>query len=129
MMIIVTRHQGAVEWLRSQGITGDVLSHVTDVSQIAGKRVVGALPLHLAVHAAAVGSIDMPALRPEQRGQDLTAEEMEAAGAAIQWYVVATESQWEAVAEAASELTWFAFAGHLVEKAARAAAALQERGK
>lgn len=129
MMIIVTRHQGAVEWLRSQGITGDVLSHVTDVSQIAGKRVVGALPLHLAVHAAAVGSIDMPALRPEQRGQDLTPAEMDAAGASIQWYVVATESQWEAVAEAASELTWFAFAGHLVEKAARAAAALQERGK
>lgn len=126
-MIIVSRHSGAVEWLRRQGIVGDVLSHVTDVAQIAGQRVVGALPLHLAVHAAAVGSIDMPALRPEQRGQDLTAEQMEAAGASIQWYVVATESQWQAVSEAASELTWFAFAGHLVEKAARAVAALQER--
>ena len=127
--VIVTRHSGAVEWLRSQGITGDVVQHVTDVVQISGKRVVGALPLHLACHAAAVGSIDMPGLRPEQRGQDLTAEEMEAAGAAIQWYVVATERQWAAVAEAARELPWFAFAGHLAEKANQAVAALQQRGE
>jgi CRISPR-associated protein Csx16 len=91
--IIVTRHAGAVEWLRSQGITGDVLTHVADATQIAGKRVVGALPLHLAVHAAAVGSISMPALRPEQRGRDLTPAEMDAAGAVIQWYVVTTESR------------------------------------
>lgn len=127
--IIVSRHSGAVEWLRRQGIVGDVLTHVTDPAQIAGQRVIGALPLHLAAHAAAVGSIDMPGLRPEQRGQDLTAEEMEAAGAAIQWYVIATERQWAAVAEAAQELSWFAFAGHLAEKAVHAAAALQERGK
>lgn len=40
--IIVSRHSGAVEWLRSQGIVGEMLNHVTDVSQIAGKRVVGA---------------------------------------------------------------------------------------
>ena len=95
--VIVTRHSGAVEWLRRQGIVGDVLSHVTDVAEIAGKRVVGALPLHLACHAAAVGSIDMPSLRPEQRGQDLTPAEMEAAGATIQWYVVTTERQWDAL--------------------------------
>ena len=108
-MIIVSRHSGAVEWLRRQGIVGDVLSHVTDVAQIAGQRVVGALPLHLAVHAAAVGSIDMPALRPEQRGQDLTAEQMEAAGASIQWYVVSTESRWRTVSEAARQLAHFSF--------------------
>ena len=70
-----------------------MLSHITDVVQIAGKRVVGALPLHLACHAAAVGSIDMPRLRPEQRGQDLTPAEMDAAGAEIRWYVVTTESR------------------------------------
>jgi CRISPR-associated protein Csx16 len=121
--IIVSRHAGAVEWLRSQGIVGDVLSHVGDATQIAGKRVIGALPLHLAVHAAAVGSIDM-VLRPEQRGQDLTAAEMEAAGASIRWYVVATEPQWAAVAEAARELSWFAFAGPPADKANAAAAAL-----
>lgn len=107
--VIVSRHAGAVEWLRRQEITGDVLTHVGNVAQIAGKRVVGALPLHLAVHAAAVGSIDMPALRPEQRGQDLTPAEMDAAGASIQWYVVATESRWTAVSEAASELARFSF--------------------
>jgi CRISPR-associated protein Csx16 len=107
--VIVTRHSGAVEWLRRQGITGDVISHITDAAQIAGRRVVGALPLHLACHAAAVGSIDMPALRPEQRGQDLTPAEMDAAGATIQWYVVSTESRWRTVSEAASELAHFSF--------------------
>jgi putative CRISPR-associated protein (TIGR02620 family) len=127
--IIVTRHSGTISWLRSQGIVGDVLSHVTDAAQIAGKRVIGALPLHLAVHAAAVGSIDMPALRAEQRGQDLTPPEMDAAGASIRWYVVATETQWAAVAEAARELPWFAFAGQPADKASAAAAALQQRGE
>jgi CRISPR-associated protein Csx16 len=127
--IIVSRHSGAVEWLRRQGITGDVVQHVTDVTQIAGKRVVGALPLHLACHAAAVGSIDMPSLRPEQRGQDLTPAEMDAAGAVIRWYVVATEPQWAALAEAARELAWFAFAGPPAVKANAAVAALRERGE
>ena len=90
-MIIVTRHKGAVEWLRRQGIVGDVLTHVTDPAQIAGQRVIGALPLHLAAHAAAVGSIDMPGLRPDQRGVDLSADEMTAAGAVIRWYVIRAE--------------------------------------
>ena len=86
-VLIVTRHTGAVEWLRRQGVNGDVLAHVT-ADDVRGRVVIGALPLHLAAEAARVGAIDMPNLPPDQRGQDLTAEEMDAAGASISWYQI-----------------------------------------
>ena len=86
--MIVTRHEGAVEWLAQRGITGKVFKHVEDPAFVAGKIVVGALPLHLAALTAKIGSIDMPALRADQRGKDLTPAEMDAAGAVISWYIV-----------------------------------------
>ena len=86
--VIVTRHSGAVEWLARHGISGQVIAHVSDPAQVAGKAVVGSLPLHLAALADRVGSIDMPGLTPAQRGQDLSPEEMDEAGAAIVWYEV-----------------------------------------
>ena len=87
-VVIVTRHSGVIEWLAERGITGEVIAHITDPGQIAGKIVIGALPLHLAALAERVGSIDMPGLRADQRGQDLTPEEMDGAGAALSWYEV-----------------------------------------
>ena len=39
--VIVTRHAGAVAWLAEQGVTGEVIAHVTDNAQIAGKAVIG----------------------------------------------------------------------------------------
>jgi len=69
--VIVTRHAGAVAWLAEQGVTGEVIAHVTAPAQITGKVVIGALPLHLAALAAKVGSIDLPNLPAEQRGRDL----------------------------------------------------------
>ena len=86
--VIVTRHSGAVEWLAERSITGQVIAHVSDPAQVAGKAVIGNLPLHLAALADRVGSIDMPGLRSDQRGADLTTEEMGAAGAVINWYEV-----------------------------------------
>ncbi len=86
--VIVSRHEGAVKWLAQRGITGQVLTHVSDPAQVADKAVVGNLPLHLAAQAARIGSIDMPGLRADQRGQDLSPEEMDAAGASIVWYEV-----------------------------------------
>lgn len=85
--IIVSRHAGAVEWLARQGITGAVIEQVT-ADDVRGKVVIGNLPLHLAAEAHQVGSIDLPGLTREQRGRDLTPEEMDAAGASIRWYVV-----------------------------------------
>lgn len=86
-IVIVTRHAGAVEWLRRRGIRGRVIPHAT-AEDVKGRVVIGALPLHLAAEAAVVGAIDLPALRPDQRGADLSAEEMDAAGAAISWYEI-----------------------------------------
>ena len=85
--VIVTRHQGMVAWLARHGITGTVLAHV-GASDVRGKVVVGMLPLHLAALAAEVVAVDMPLLKPEQRGVDLTPEEMDAAGAVMHRYVV-----------------------------------------
>ena len=61
---------------------------MTDPAQIAGKRVYGVLPLHLAAQAAEVVTIDMPGLPAEKRGVDLTPEEMDACGARLTIYVV-----------------------------------------
>ncbi|HOW77965.1 MAG TPA: CRISPR-associated protein Csx16 [Verrucomicrobiota bacterium] len=101
--IIVSRHTGAVEWLRQHGIVGEVLAQVTDPAQIAGRVVVGALPLHLAAVAVEVMAIDMPGLRADQRGKDLTPAEMDAAGASLGRYrvirlpdVPTQELEWEA---------------------------------
>lgn len=81
--IIVTRHKGVVEWLRRRGIVGYVISHISCDEQILGKRVYGNLPYHLAVKADVVISIDLPDLLPEQRGKDLSPEEMDSAGATM----------------------------------------------
>jgi len=87
-MIIVTRHAGAVEWLRRRGMTGQVIAQVNSPEEIRGQVVVGTLPLHLCAVCARVISVDLPGLRPEQRGKDLSPEEMEEAGANLRTYVV-----------------------------------------
>jgi CRISPR-associated protein Csx16 len=86
--VIVSRHAGAIEWLRQRGIQGEVIAQVTSPEQVRGRVVVGALPLHLAAEAAEVVAIDMPRLSAEQRGRDLSPAEMDAAGAALSRYVV-----------------------------------------
>ena len=86
--IIVTRHHGLVEWLKARGISGDVLTHITDESQIRGKVVYGVLPLALAAKCEIYVAIDMPLLRPYQRGVDLSPREMDVAGARMMRYKV-----------------------------------------
>lgn len=80
-----------VEWLATQGITGEVKAHV-DENDVLGKTVVGVLPLHLASLAREVITIDMPLLKPEQRGKDMTPDEMNEAGAVLRCYIV--ENLW-----------------------------------
>jgi len=85
--VIVTRHAGAVEWLEGICVYGRVIAHAT-ADDVRGKIVIGALPFHLAALATRVGIIDLPGLTAEQRGRDLTVEEMNAAGAALVFYTV-----------------------------------------
>ena len=73
--VIITRHQGAVDWLAQQGITGVVTHHATpDV--VKGQDVIGNLPLDLASLANTVTAILMPHLPPELRGKELSVEQM-----------------------------------------------------
>lgn len=91
--VIVSRHQGLVDWLRDrvEGIENvEVISHVSDPEQIKGKVVFGVLPLSLAVQAEIVCEVSMPDLKPEQRGKELSIEEMDAAGAKLVLYSVSS---------------------------------------
>lgn len=88
--IIVARHEGAVKWLNDKGITGEVISHVSDPSVLDGNIAVGILPLNLAARAAEVWAIDLPNLPAELRGKELSPEQMDAAGATVTKYKVTT---------------------------------------
>lgn len=85
--VIVTRHAGLVAWLEARGIAGTVIAQATP-ADVQGKRVIGALPLHLAALADEVIAVDLPNLSAEQRGRDLTPAEMDAAGATMTRYTV-----------------------------------------
>ena len=84
--IIVTRHEGAVEWLKQNYVVGKVISHAT-AEDVRGKVVYGVLPLHLAAEAEAVWIIQMD-LPAELRGKDLTPDQMDACGAKLVKYEV-----------------------------------------
>ena len=103
--IIVTRHQGLVEVLSSMGITGKVVAHAT-LEDVQGKVVIGVLPMHLAAQTLMFGEVTLQ-LSPEQRGKELSAQEVrQAMRDGISWYVVRTEAQYE------SEITEANMSGH-----------------
>jgi len=87
MIVIVSRHQGLVDWLRRKGIVGKVVTHATP-DDVRGKDVIGNLPLHLAAMAKSVTVVDMPALPADWRGQDLSPDQMDQAGATLSRYVI-----------------------------------------
>lgn len=71
--IVVTRHPALVAYMKEIGIISPntpVVEHAT-VEQVAGKRVLGVLPLSLAVHALSVTEIPL-ALSLDDRGRELS---------------------------------------------------------
>src|SRR5690606_41979840 len=77
---------GAQEWLRRQGITGREVAHL-DLGQVAaGDKVVGTLPISMVAELCALGAcyyhLELNLLR-EQRGRELSADELDAAGARL----------------------------------------------
>jgi putative CRISPR-associated protein (TIGR02620 family) len=90
-VLIVTRHEPLVEWLRRRGIAGKVISQATP-ADVAGKDVYGILPLWLAAEANSITEVSMPGLPLEARarvnGGDFSVEEMDAWGAHLQKFVV-----------------------------------------
>jgi len=85
--IIITRHSGAVEWLRQEANVGSDVPDIEGAETVAHLAaipseptvVVGTLPVHLAAAVCAAGGqywhleLDVP---PELRGAELTAQQM-----------------------------------------------------
>lgn len=87
--VVVTRHAALVTVLEKRGLIPqgtEVVAHAT-AELVKGRAVIGILPLNLAVHAASVTTADLN-LRPDQRGKELTVEEVEEALTGVSTYFV-----------------------------------------
>ncbi|WP_404299505.1 CRISPR-associated protein Csx16 [Halomonas sp.] len=89
---MVSRHAGALEWLRCQGIEPDhFVAHLEGQVLTPGDIVIGTLPLHLACWVCEQGaeywhlSLDIPA---RWRGHELTSEQMNACQARFECFKV-----------------------------------------
>lgn len=89
---LITRHPGALHWARRQGLTVDRHEDHLDIAEVgSGDIVIGTLPVNLAAAVNERGaryvhlSLEVP---PELRGQELTADQLDAIGARLEEYVV-----------------------------------------
>lgn len=89
--VIVTRHPALVDLLVERGLITEadrarVIEHAT-AADVRGRRVIGVLPLHLACEAARVVEVPL-AVRPDQRGRELSLDELrEIAGPAVEYSI------------------------------------------
>lgn len=94
---LVSRHQGAVDWIYQQGITIDQQVEHLDIEQIKlGDCVIGTLPIQLAAAVCARGarylhlSVQLPF---ELRGQELDSHTLNRLGATLREFSVEQLSQ------------------------------------
>lgn len=92
----VSRHPGAVDWAQRHGLRVDAwVMHLDPQKVGAGDTVIGSLPLHLAAAVCARGArflhltLDIPA---EWRGRELSADDLETAGARLEEFGVERKS-------------------------------------
>lgn len=96
--IIVTRHAGLVAWLKREGVTGRVVTHVMSdgavladgqchESDLDGAMVYGLLPMRLAARTAKYFEVDF-VIPADRRGGEFTPEEMDDWGAKLSEYSV-----------------------------------------
>lgn len=88
----VSRHPGALEWAKRQGLTVDRVAAHLDIDLLTpGDTVIGTLPVNRVADLQRVGAsylhlvLELP---PEWRGRELSADEMDAIGARLQAYRV-----------------------------------------
>ena len=87
--IVVTRHPSLVQHLVELGrITPEtpVIAHATE-ADVAGRHVIGVLPLRLAAHAASVTEVALN-VPPELRGKELTLDDVRRYACATNTYTV-----------------------------------------
>lgn len=86
----ISRHKGAIDWIKQQGIEIDHFVAHLDIAQIQmGDKVIGTLPIHLAAQVCAKGAsfyFLAVNVRPEQRGTELSAEQLSQQQCSIQPY-------------------------------------------
>ncbi len=87
---LVSRHPGAIEWIRGQGITVDRLVEHLDIKALQpGDSVIGTLPVNLVAEVCDNGgryyhlTLDLP---PQSRGRELSADDMRRFKARIEPY-------------------------------------------
>ena len=95
-IFFITRHPGALDWLKKQQLSADIVLGHLDLSVIKpGDVVIGLLPVHLAAAVCNAGadywhlSMELPY---EARGTELTADEMEAYGARLEQFTVVSNT-------------------------------------
>ena len=90
--VVVTRHEGAKKWVcEKKGLANaETVEHFSaeDIQNLReGDRVVGILPIPLVADVLRTGArfdlLVLPELSREQRGHELTPDEMDAAGAKL----------------------------------------------
>jgi putative CRISPR-associated protein (TIGR02620 family) len=86
--VIITRHAGALEWLRRHypELAEAPVVPTASTDDVRGKVAVGNLPLSLAAEAAEVWAVEFDGTPP--RGAEYSADDMEAAGARLRRYRV-----------------------------------------
>lgn len=86
----ISRHQGAIDWAKQQGISVDHWVTHLDIGKIQpGDMVIGTLPLHLAAQICEKGArlfFLTLNLNADQRGRELTAIEMAQSGCTLAEY-------------------------------------------
>jgi len=115
--LVVTRHQALVAYLKEVGLVDEgvvVLSHVTE-DDVAGRHVVGVLPLRLAALAASVTEVSLN-LPQELRGTELSIEQVRQYAGKPASYVVRSKEADDKIQEEYCDLAalWLA-AAPLVE--------------
>ena len=92
MVVFVSRHRGASDWALRKGLRVDRTAAHLDAETVSpGDIVVGSLPVHVAAQVCERGgryfhlTLDVP---EAMRGTELSAEQMERAGARLEEYRV-----------------------------------------
>lgn len=90
--VVITRHKTLVEWLNREGINTDVVIEQATPEDVAGKDVIGVLPMWLAELTNTYSEVSMPGLTLETRkrmnGGDFSIDEMDDWGAELKLYAV-----------------------------------------
>lgn len=88
----ISRHQGAIDWVKQQDITIDRFEIHLDIEQIQkGDTVIGTLPIHLAAKVCDMGAKFYALVVNssfEQRGSELSFNELMKQGCYLQRYNV-----------------------------------------